>query len=1110
MERGGTAIVSFLDSAFEGYSSDHVPNPALTEELARALAEDRSVVWIMGPPGSGKTSFLSWFTQQWHCPHYFFQRATGWDELDFYTVLTSQLRKVSGQDAPTSGDANRLERALSNAETPDPRSLQRDLQRLLALAGEQALNGNHKLVLTLDGLDECGQDIASRPLDMLGHMPKGVSLVFSSRPSPTVQGRETHRILMSSLTAAQVGSLAERFRQQLSEETVKRLLATTSGHPVYVLSVLRWAAAKGVSVLDSLAGQSPATFQSYIRKCIHELGDSYRNEPAISALVTALAVAEVPVSKHFLVEALHSLFPGLSTLKSPIDKLEPFLTETEDGRSISFFHPAVAEGLTSHVGDATQGHIINALSVLKDDGAGPTQIAGCLKHLMLADHADQIPLLAPIPFIHGLYPEKPTLEGLFARSRALPITDLFIGAVNQEKDVPLSTALKHLFGGHLMSWEDITRRAWSTIIEMATSLMEKSPEDHLSETRDDILARWLASAGPHEVARFIANLCDVNPERSTGLSITLGELRDDQCARVGLAKLVLRKEGPQAYVKLLESLGMRRAHESLILSNINRSQALELKGLSSSPFLRFLLDFWAYDSGDCPAGSSSYLSFAKAALKDAVSPADVDSLGQLAEDSWSDDLSRVAALSSALDENGASALQDITAWLRDVVQPAALTDYFEFGPFELDLLTEAAHAAATLPDWAETLHTWVGLASEYTPDPEVVAALTVGVFLISPVNALDWWTQNEFGADASINTARFALAGQLSGMDLEAALAVLGEKHDPLVESTVGIATVNSEDEFDLDEWDYSHIRRALLKIYEKLVPQDPERVISMLERFPYGRDLAGSVCRLMLNWWSKEYQEWSLLNWEWLLAGSARNWLPLWSRMHPQLNDTVKLLDTLCGLARDLELPPRSWADLREQRRLTSQRLIETNKSGSGTSALRLEGHLRQVLGSRAMTELSAVPSALASISQAESRYSESLNSQVQDLHDWSSLFQDYAKALEVYFTFLVGQRASGKVVEGQNGRPIRAGGHGWDKVQLGSLAQFMKTYPELFWEGGEGTWSRLVEQRFSEFTNLRNHYSHKGKMRSFGDLAKARSVALQALMAVVNNLKYAPRDRR
>jgi hypothetical protein len=384
-----------------------IPSMAFHEKLINALDGTATCVVLSGPPGIGKTSYLSNLYQELRGKDGFAVRHHYHLPLGDGTPFRYSHEKVANSlmaEMKIIAAKRKLQMPVRNPETEE-------LREWLLVIGQQLKARNEKLVVILDGLDHVWNDSGSieeldRLFQIITPVPDGTALLIGTQPVDdtrlprrlsNIAPRENWLHLpaleraavkeWTKLHAEDLG-ITEQSRDHWVSTLASALWRKSEGYPLhlrYILASLRETKDHITEHdIDALPDVPHADITTYYGFLWRELSDTSRQVLAL------LATCDFPWSRLAIAECLDPLRVN-QTIGSSIRQVTHLTVDQPLG--LSFVHSSVRAYVLDHPDYSNYAPRIRAMSLQWLRKSAPAVYRWSYEWLLAADTGDSTELL---------------------------------------------------------------------------------------------------------------------------------------------------------------------------------------------------------------------------------------------------------------------------------------------------------------------------------------------------------------------------------------------------------------------------------------------------------------------------------------------------------------------------------------------------------------------------------------------------------------------------------------------------------------------------------------------------------------------------------------------
>ena len=344
--------------------------PELSQALLRELllgrideGVKRSVVWISGPPGAGKTTLVASYLENRDCPYLWYQIDRGdADVATFFLYLSQALSKHFGESGkPLPG--------FSPEFAADLESFSRRYFRELFSRVRQPF------VVVLDNYQAVGipSVLHDAICNGLEEIPKGCAVIMTSRTEPPgmlarLRANQVLELIDAEqlrLSQDEIRDVVELRGQTLSDDALESLYRKTQGWAAAIVLMLEHHKTGGpIEILPSHS--TPQVIFDYLAG---EIFDNF--EPDTQRFL--LDVSVLPRMTATVAESLTGE-PEASALLVNLTRNDYFVSETRTSAGEDYqFHPLLREFLFERIAQSTSAPRLRELrtkaaSLLRDSG----------------------------------------------------------------------------------------------------------------------------------------------------------------------------------------------------------------------------------------------------------------------------------------------------------------------------------------------------------------------------------------------------------------------------------------------------------------------------------------------------------------------------------------------------------------------------------------------------------------------------------------------------------------------------------------------------------------------------------------------------------------------
>jgi hypothetical protein len=275
LSRFGSAYFSIQEELLQQHTRRFVGRGTVQEAFVSFLrSSDRGYFIIEGGPGQGKTALASYVAKIRGCPHHFFSRSGGRDDIRL--VLGSLLAQLPTAAEITFGPSDTVAELAKKFDDAVRRSV----------AASTA-----PLVIVLDGLDELVNPYVDGipPCLVTEALPQGLYFFLTSRPDPLVDLIRDRRDLVPVVTHVleplildDVRAIVGKHHVVLTTSELQTLLDVSAGNALYVEAATR-ALADGAA-FDPL--RLPPQIEGYFRYAVKGVATSSVARDTLGFLAT--------------------------------------------------------------------------------------------------------------------------------------------------------------------------------------------------------------------------------------------------------------------------------------------------------------------------------------------------------------------------------------------------------------------------------------------------------------------------------------------------------------------------------------------------------------------------------------------------------------------------------------------------------------------------------------------------------------------------------------------------------------------------------------------------------------------------------------------------------
>jgi DNA-binding SARP family transcriptional activator len=239
------------------------------DRLYRILdaARERTVVWVSGPPGCGKTTLVSGYIESRRLHHAWYRVDDGDSDLaTFYHYL----------DLAAQGKARGLNKPLTRQRPCDSQAISPPARRFFEGLFRRMRSPS---VLVFDDWQNASHrsSIGESVLEAITMLPKGIRAVFVSREDPApgfLRAVDRRRVEIIGwkelrLTQEETGEIARTQRKDPSEEMIRYLHAKTGGWATGVVLLLEKAQQDGIEP-QRIGRRTPEEIVDYLGGTLFE------------------------------------------------------------------------------------------------------------------------------------------------------------------------------------------------------------------------------------------------------------------------------------------------------------------------------------------------------------------------------------------------------------------------------------------------------------------------------------------------------------------------------------------------------------------------------------------------------------------------------------------------------------------------------------------------------------------------------------------------------------------------------------------------------------------------------------------------------------------------